>query len=123
MPRIGSLRPTPHGGFAGSLHLVDVIVDIALEPRTPPPCDGDGPRWDINDATGAVIGSAALDSDGALGLVMTMPLLDRNPVRCVARRGDDDRPGGLLDLMWVISPTPAVAEGTTQPGATRRHED
>ena len=31
MPRIGSLRPTPHGGFAGSLHLVDVIVDIALE--------------------------------------------------------------------------------------------
>lgn len=104
MPRIGSLRPTPHGGFAGSLHLVDVIVDIALEPRTPPPCDGDGPRWDVTDTTGAVIGSAALDDDGALGLVMTMPLLDRKPVRCMARRDDNDPSGEQLDLIWLIAP-------------------
>ena len=104
MPRIGSLRPTPHGGFAGSLHLVDVIVDIALEPRTPPPSDGDGPRWDVTDATGAVIGSAALDDDGTLGLVMTMPLLDRKPVRCVARQAGVDHSGDTLDLIWVISP-------------------
>jgi uncharacterized protein (DUF736 family) len=105
MPRIGSLRPTPHGGFAGSLHLVDVIVDIALKPRTPSPCGGDGPRWDVTDATGAIIGSAAQDSDGALGLVMTMPLLDRNPVRCVARRDDNDPSGEQLDLIWLIAPT------------------
>ena len=104
MPRIGSLRPTPHGGFAGSLHLVDVIVDIALEPRTPSPCDGEGPRWGVTDATGAVIGSAALDGDGALGLVMTMPLLDRKPVRCVARRDENDPSGELLDLIWLLAP-------------------
>jgi uncharacterized protein (DUF736 family) len=104
MPRIGSLRPTPHGGFAGSLHLVDVIVDIALEPRTPPPCDGDGPHWDVTDATGVVIGSAELDDHGDLGLVMTMPLLDCNPVRCVARRDDNDPSGERLDLIWLIAP-------------------
>jgi uncharacterized protein (DUF736 family) len=106
MPRIGSLRPTPHGGFAGSLHLVDVIVDIALEPRTPSPCTGDGPGWDVTDATGAVIGSAALDDDGTLGLVMTMPLLDHKPVRCVARQAGVDHPGDTLDLIWRIADVP-----------------
>jgi hypothetical protein len=35
---------------------------------------------------------------------MTMPLLDQDPVRCVARRGGDDRSGDLLDLIWLISP-------------------
>ena len=104
MPRIGSLRPTPHGGFAGSLHLVDVIVDIALEPRTPSPCTGDGPRWDVTDAMGAVIGSVALDAGGALGLVMTMPLLDRNPVRWVARQAGVNNADAALDLIWVIFP-------------------
>jgi len=105
MPRIGSLRPTPHGGFAGSLHLVDVIVDIALEPRTPLPCDSDGPCWDVTDATGAVIGSAALDGDGALGLIITMPLLDRKPVRCVARQVEEGDPSGdHFDLIWLIAP-------------------
>jgi hypothetical protein len=57
----------------------------------------------VTDATGAVIGSAALDDDGALGLVMTMLLLDRKPVRCVARRDDDDASGEVLELIWMIA--------------------
>jgi hypothetical protein len=106
MPRIGSLRPTPHGGFAGSLHLVDVIVDIALEPQAPPPCDGDGPRWHVTDATGAVIGSAALDGDGALAIVMTMPLLDSREVHCVvhAPHGGDDV--DCRAILWLIDGHP-----------------
>jgi hypothetical protein len=60
----------------------------------------------VTDATGAVIGSAALDDDGALGLVMTMPLLDRKPVRCVARQAGVDHSGDTLDLIWRIADGP-----------------
>jgi hypothetical protein len=33
-----------------------------------------------------------------------MPLLDRNPVRCVARRDNNDPSGEQLDLIWLIAP-------------------
>jgi hypothetical protein len=37
---------------------------------------------------------------------MTMPLLDRKPVRCVAREAGVDHPGDTLDLIWRIADVP-----------------